>query len=73
MLDKGLPHKGGRPKKRCHDVTVLKLKELDISYKQSERWQVIAKLPPKIFESYIQENKEGANEITTAGALKFFA
>lgn len=48
------------------------LPELDITRNQSHRWQTIARLPEEAFESYIQENKEGAKEITTAGALKLY-
>ena len=54
MLEKNLPHEGGRPKKPFHDARFLKLKDIGVSETQSSRWQSIDTLPEKDFEGYIR-------------------
>jgi hypothetical protein len=53
MLQESELHKGGRPKKTADNVSVvsepIKLAEVGISHKQSERWQAIASIPEEEF------------------------
>ena len=63
MLCKMEKHPGGKPSNKS-GYTMLP--DLGITKIESHRWQSVAHLPGKAFEAYIQENKEGSNEITTA-------
>lgn len=58
----GMVHRG-RPK-RLHDETILA--DLGITKTQSHRFQLIARLPLKLFESHL----DSARELTTASVLK---
>src|SRR5579859_5981135 len=51
-----------------------RLRDLGISKTQSSRWQAIASVPTPVFDQYIAEvrdrgRRDGATELTTAGAL----
>jgi len=47
-----------------------KLKDLNITEKQSANWQKIAVLPEERFEAHIAETKEAGEELTTASVLR---
>lgn len=49
------------------------LEEQEIPSTTAHRWQSLAKLPERSFESYIAEKQEAQEEITTAGVLKLVA
>lgn len=48
------------------------LKETSTSPQDANRWQQIAQLPAKEFESYISETQAEEKELTTAGAIRLF-
>jgi len=61
--------RGGDRKSKSRDV-ILKLDNLGIAPMQSHRYQKIASLPKRDFESYLSEYREAKKEITTSAALK---
>lgn len=46
---------------------------LEISNKQSERWQNIASIPEKLFEDHMKAVSEAREELTSAGFIKLSA
>lgn len=56
-----------RPRKACHDV---RLCDLGLNYKQSQRWQLEASVPEEDFLRYIAETRAAGEEITSAGLLR---
>lgn len=58
MLDKAIVHKGGRPEKLSHSVTVLSLDDLGISRDQSSRWQLLAGMPLSKFDEQVEARQE---------------
>ena len=52
---------------KSHDVT---LSDLDISNKQSSRWQAIASVSEDDFEGHIAKTKGSKNELTSIGVYK---
>jgi len=68
MLNKSV-RKGGAPK--SHAVT---LESLGIEKMQSHRWQLIASVPEKLFEKYIEDGTASdTKELTTKGVLQLAA
>jgi len=68
MLAKQLKHGGDRKSKsRCQHVT---LKDMEISKKQSERWQAEASLPEEKFEKFLEETRDSDQEITQAKVIQ---
>lgn len=74
LLAKQVPSQGGRPKKRSHAGTVSRptLEQLGINKNQSSRWQRIASIPARQFDSYLQQAQadDSDEELTTAGLLR---
>ena len=68
-------NEGGRPSKTGDIVSPVslvsppKLADLDISKKQSSRWQQISKIPPIIFEERLEEIKKREQELTSTEFL----
>lgn len=73
-------HRGGRPRRNLsHEETgsameqdfegLPTLREMGITRKEAHRWRRLASIPEVEFESYIQDGRDRAVEITTAGAL----
>lgn len=55
---------------KSHDViSVPTLKDMDITPKQSSRWQQEAKIDEEVFEGYIEKTKKDG-ELTTSGLLQ---
>lgn len=61
-----MPKHNGDP--LSHDVT--RLSELGVERMQSSRWQRIASVPEKDFESHLEATKSDGKEITTASVLR---
>jgi len=55
---------------KSHDVT---LSDLDISNKQSARWQAIASVPEDAFEKHIAKTMAGGKELTSDSVYKLSA
>jgi hypothetical protein len=54
-----------------HDETCPpSLSDLGITRSQSSRWQQVAVIPERKFETYIQDTKEQGRELTSAGVRK---
>jgi hypothetical protein len=61
-------NEGGRPSKTgdlVSSVSPPKLADLDISKKQSSRWQQISKIPEKDFDNHIERIKIKGEELTS--------
>lgn len=70
MLKETELNKGRPSEKGLHDVTVItKLSDLGIDKHESSRWQKIAGIPEKQFESLINEVKEDNKELTESFLL----
>ena len=65
---------GGRPRKTDAIVSLVSeaptLAELEVTPKQSSRWQQEAEVPPEVFEQYVAETKANDEELTSAGLLR---
>ena len=58
----GMPSiKRGRPVKRFHDGT-FSLADAGLDKKTSHRWQSITSIPEAVFEKFVRETVEAANE-----------
>ena len=66
LAEMPMPH--GRPGKRSHDVTLLS--DVGISKMQSYRWQLIAGIPERDFQAFVDDGIESERELTTASVLK---
>ena len=66
LAEMPMPH--GRPGKRSHDVTLLS--DVGISKMQSYRWQLIAGIPERDFQAFVDEVVASERELTTASVLK---
>jgi N6-adenosine-specific RNA methylase IME4 len=67
-LDK---HPGGRPgKTRDNASPVLSLRELGIDKDKSKKWQALAAVPDKKFESYVETTRAKGERITSSAPLK---
>ena len=70
LLTVGPKHPGSRNTgKRAGDdiVSPPKLKDIGITAKQSERWQLQAGVPAPDFEKFVVETKAGGEELTSRG------
>src|SRR5262245_62788152 len=64
----GLRAGQGGDRAKSHDVILLR--DLDVTGKQSSRWQAIAQVPEEVFESYIEERRKSElDELTTSGLM----
>lgn len=70
MLDKVIPHQGGRPNKRRHsDGVSARLADLQIDENASRRWQALARMPDDAYEKYLDAVRaDGHGEIVLASA-----
>lgn len=68
LLDGMEKHRGGRPSKnQSHDATSLR--DLDITKSDSSRWQLLAKLPAKMFDKAIELAKAKADKLTATAMI----
>ncbi len=72
MLDKNIPHDGGRPAEKLyyHGTVSPRLDDLGIDRHDSSRWQMIGKLPEETFEQHIAETKDNHKELTTSAVVQ---
>jgi len=74
MLEEIIPANGGRPPKNLDSLSGFSprptLKELGISYHQSKRWRLEAKVPEDIFDEYVAFVKAEGEELTSADILR---
>jgi N6-adenosine-specific RNA methylase IME4 len=70
ILEKIIPHEGGRPK-QSSDSTVSgpRLSDIGLSKYESAQWQRIASIPDEIFENHINKTMVSGKELTTASLL----
>jgi hypothetical protein len=68
-LLRSLKLRGGDRKSSVRD-RVLKLVDLGISRKQSNRWQTVASVPDDDFERYLKDACVLGKEVTSAGVLR---
>jgi hypothetical protein len=62
------PHGGA--KKSSDTMSLVSLDDLEVTRKQSSRWQEIAHVPEPVFEEYIREGREKeSHELTTSGLM----
>lgn len=61
-------HGGDRRSKDSEER--IRLEDLGISKDQSSRWQLIARIPERAFETHISGTKEASSELTTTSVVK---
>jgi N6-adenosine-specific RNA methylase IME4 len=61
----------GRPS--ANGDSVSQLADIDISRKESSRWQQEAAIPADDFEQYVEETKASGEELTSAGVRRYGA
>lgn len=67
-------HEGGRPRGNGDTMQPFStLADHGVSKEQSSRWQQIAAVPEERFDGYIEAQKAGGEEITTADMLRLAA
>jgi len=60
---------GGSGRKKATSAAVL-LRDLDITYRQSSKWQKVASVDDAVFEAYVQKMRQKAERLTLNGAIK---
>jgi hypothetical protein len=70
LLDSMEKNKGAATRYHLYTALPPTLDEMGVSKVQSSQWQQIADIPDVDFEDYIEQTKEKADELTTAGIVR---